>query len=883
MKTVNKISVCFSLSILVLLCQSIYLFYLPHQLTHSQIGIIVENDFENICNHSLGGSNLDCGTSVKREKLAKTIDIARSAFVSHEEQTLVNASRMITETCALGSLRTNPDLIDIILSSEKSNYFFLNQWQEFFQGFHFIIIYSGEPTSDFEIPEWVDYHLYTLSDIPKLIGEDAWIFTISLSSQGPSFNHFGYLVSNKKFVMTFDDTFSPKRDNEGYLINPIAVHLTNLQSSCVGFSKAISTHDSSSFSYDETLSSGMNTCVSTVISQGTSYRDQEMQINLTINREVQNCARIVPYKSSHNMRSNNIAFSRSRIGPALMTGLHGHNCPFAGFGDFFAGLASRAIVDHFKEGVKTGSPTLLTEQTYQTWNTTNSQKIWEDFLIQFFYHNVTFSPDCTTAQAAYLELSDQISTFLSPIHSYFSVLTKAMKTWVTLWEKFEFGMIVPHSSLQSKNSTSVDFVTLNRREKSHHPDYFHHQSKIESREEDQNLQNFLTYWGFRDNESVVTSTDLRIGRKWKTYIYDLPHKFHRDISERFGIFGCIDKACSEGEISNLPNQYTDHAAEIVILRKLVNSLDFVTDPALADLVLVPTLGVSALWYFTPNREMRGCRNFGVCMNDFFADLESRLIYLNTSKKHLFLSTQDSSQNHLFFRVQSLRRNCLVADLGPGKLVVPSLNPNMDFQPFYWNGPVKLEDRSIFVLANYGVRFVDRITAYNQLTTYNGSKTVEFNRVKNSHIGSNVVNYTKLMNSVFILCFTGDLPYTKRIYDAWIAVSIPVVVPFFHTYGKSYFADEESHSPHPDFSPTITNSFPQIRNFSYSDIVIEIPRGFLLNGSMMEFLEGISNEDIQEKLSNIEKIRNFFLYDLKGSSDDAFTVMLQNVGVWLGKL
>ena len=54
---------------------------------------------------------------------------------------------------------SRPSEVDIVTPSIR-DLDFLNQWREFFQGFHVIIIQDGDPNKQLVIPDWVDYELY---------------------------------------------------------------------------------------------------------------------------------------------------------------------------------------------------------------------------------------------------------------------------------------------------------------------------------------------------------------------------------------------------------------------------------------------------------------------------------------------------------------------------------------------------------------------------------------------------------------------------------------------------------------------------------------------------------------------------------------------------
>ena len=784
------------------------------------------------------------------------------------------SSSRLTESFFLNitnGFRINPDALDIVLLSRKPDLLFLNQWREFFQGYHFIIMQEGNSIMVREIPDWVDYELYITDDMRNAFGKKAWI----ISSKNAPIHNLGFLVSKKEYILSLDDDCFPAKDTTGYLINPITAHLQNLQSPTLPFFNAQYDTDRNIDIVVHTNIHNSRSIIPTAISYGSHnlYTRRE-----SMKHESAEEAFNHPLHYFCRQRLINFAFSRELIGPTLMHSHQGSLNPLIGPVDVFSVFASNAISDHLQLGIKSGLPFIEKENFGYTLVMEKNQMMWDDIIVQFFDRSVNFSSLSNSSQKAYLELSDILNSTLGHLHPYFSLLALSMKVWVEIWDDSIAGRIKFTPSRVSSESTSNMFHPLNIREKSHNP--FAQPKDSEEVTEFQRLINILSYWGPQVKKSIVTKTDLSIGQKWKTYLYPLSDDFHRGVFERFNVFGCLDTSCSLAQMDNLPQQYVDHAPEIIIFRKLIASLNFVTNPDEADLFLVPAFGVAALWYYSPSKDVRGCRNYGVCENQFFESLQSKLFFLNTTKKHLFLATQDSSQNHAFVREQSIRPSCRVADLGPGKLVVPSLNPFSVYQPSQWNGAVPLEKRETFLLANFGVRIKDRILAHAELLLYNGTKKIEMNRVKSEYIFSTIINYTMHMNSIFVLCLSGDLPYTKRIFDAWIAVAIPVVIPYFHNYGKSYFSDEECVTPHADFKPRLNNTFPHLPKLSYSDIVIELPREFLLNGTMMKFLESIPEHVIREKLKNIEKVRPYFLYDFDGFNEDAFTIMLQNLEMWV---
>lgn len=118
----------------------------------------------------------------------------------------------------------DPNEIDIVTPSIR-NLDFLNEWREFFQGFHVIIIQDGDQSKELEIPSWVDYELHKRVDIERALGEGQWI----ISQRDASIRNYGFLLSKKRYIFTIDDDCRPAYDSRGRKINPLAFHYRNLK------------------------------------------------------------------------------------------------------------------------------------------------------------------------------------------------------------------------------------------------------------------------------------------------------------------------------------------------------------------------------------------------------------------------------------------------------------------------------------------------------------------------------------------------------------------------------------------------------------------------------------------------------------------------------
>jgi len=376
-----------------------------------------------------------------------------------------------------------------------------------------------------------------------------------------------------------------------------------------------------------------------------------------------------------------------------------------------------------------------------------------------------------------------------------------------------------------------------------------------------------------DIRSMVTPADVALGHRWKTYILPIDKKFHDGaISAYINRTGpdCILNMCSEEVLEKTRTaQYEDHVAEVPIFRKLLASLHLVDNAEDADLIWVPVLGVSTILE---------CRNYGSCKEAWFQELSGKLPS-NSSKPMFFLATQDFSQNHHVIRRQP-KSGHIVATLGPSGLIVPSLSVDRRTQPSFFKGCTPPSKRKNFLLANFGVHagrkytLQDRETTLQQLTSYQGNKTIanwsERKILSPDKQGSKVGQ----MDSVMTICPSGDLPFQKRFFDALLHCSIPVVISReIEGVGKTYWSNVDFEKGGP--SPRVEDSYPRLE-FPYSDLVVEVDGAILQQGKLMEHLENIPWKVLEAKFKRIEAVRTQFLYDYNGTTRDAFSVMLETL-------
>lgn len=748
----------------------------------------------------------------------------------------------------------DPSLIDIVTPSIRS-LVFLNEWREFFQGFHIIVIQDGDPTVHLEIPQWVDYELYNRNDIKEALGEEDWI----ISSKDASIRNFGFMVSKKPYIYTIDDDCLPAKDKYGNIVNPIASHLQNLMAPANPYFfntlyDPFATNSDFVRGYPYSLRAGVPTAISHGLWLFTPDYDAPTQLLKPEERNSNylDMVQTIPHKILYPMCSMNVAFSRELIGPAFMQGLMGEGQPWARYDDMFAGWASKVVADHLGVGVKSGKP-------YIYHNTLSNPFInlkkeykgldWQEEMIRFFANEVSFSKEANTPIKAYVELANQIKKRFRQTNKYFERMGDSMIIWTKIWDQVAEGVIQPIPSRVSDSLIPKQYPPINLGITG---------GSMNSLSDDDILQLF-PFLG-KDRHLTVTVNDILIGHRWKTYLFPIDKKFNEDsvltyIDSRGGV-DCITQICDLEFLGKGGFQYTDYMAEVIIFKKLLASLNFVKDIKDADLVLVPLLGVSSV--------INGCRNGGRCRNEWFLDLNTEIEQKsNSSKKHLYLASQDSSQNHNVVRTWAQSQNNMVVNYGPQGFVVPSLNSDVSLQPSYWKGCTPLDERKHFLLAGFGARghLKDRATIQKQVDAYNGTKSVE---------GHGDLNHALTSDSVMTICPPGDLPFQKRFFDTILSCSIPVVVMReVEGIGKTYWSNVNFQG-HKMFS--VEDSYPKL-DFPYSDIVVEIDGRVLESGGMMEYLEDLPQEVLESKLKKIEQVRNSFVYDFYGTVPDAFSNMI----------
>eukprot|EP00667_Euglena_gracilis_P012539 EG_transcript_12882 len=373
---------------------------------------------------------------------------------------------------------------------------------------------------------------------------------------------------------------------------------------------------------------------------------------------------------------------------------------------------------------------------------------------------------------------------------------------------------------------------------------------------------------------MVTPRDVELGHRWATYLYPLPPKFNAHVWVKFGPvwaanrLRCLTAPCNASALAPFGIWYTDYAAEVPLLMKLLAALRFVDHPARADLFLVPAL-ISLLG--VPGKGKVGAAY--LVEGAWFRELEGHLRYAAAvpARPHLFLATRDPK-----FLPAWVNNQTHVVTYGPGNLVVPSLNPLASLQPRNYH-PTPAAQRDVLVLAAFSLIYPIRTLLHQQLMAYKGPATVERHFFHRRTPGGNLMEL--LARSVFVLCPPGDLPFQKRFFDALLNGAIPVVISRQCVDGVTWYGHIPSkYLRSCPASPRLVNdSYPALP-VPWASLVVEFELDtVLLPGfNIVDQLVAVPKAEVEQKLARIAAIRHRFVYDYEGTTADAFSAFLQTL-------
>ncbi|KAK9063083.1 hypothetical protein SSX86_016953 [Deinandra increscens subsp. villosa] len=348
----------------------------------------------------------------------------------------LNIQLVLTPVLPTTSVKDNE--VDIVIGAFRSDLTsFMEEWRPIFSRFHIIVVKDPD-LKELKIPEGFDVRVYTESDIVKVVGSSK----ASLFS-GYSSRYFGYLVSNRKYIISIDDDCSPAKTQNGELVDIVAQHLNNLKTPATPFffnTLYDPYQKGSDFvrGYPFSLRSGVPCALSCGLWLNLADYDaptQALKPDMRNTRYI-DAVMTVPLKSMMPMSGVNIAFDRELVGPAMIPALKlakEGKVRWETMEDVWCGLVVKTVCDHLKLGVKSGTPYVWRNEKGSAIDSLKKEwegvKLMEDVLP--FFETLRLSPLAVTAEECVVEIAAAVKERLGSAHTS---TAETMVEWVKLWK-----------------------------------------------------------------------------------------------------------------------------------------------------------------------------------------------------------------------------------------------------------------------------------------------------------------------------------------------------------------------------------------------------------------------------------------------------------------
>lgn len=398
--------------------------------------------------------------------------------------------------------------------------------------------------------------------------------------------------------------------------------------------------------------------------------------------------------------------------------------------------------------------------------------------------------------------------------------------------------------------------------------------------------------------------DFQVGpnqRPLRIYVYPLHRRFNGELLNRLQLGGWISGSecdygltpCTEERWNGLFSVYRQFATEVIVLMKFLAAPPGVLtrDPAEADLFVVPYLAKTDCAE-SGNGGRDPCWGRCKCataVKHLFQDLPH--YSWATRGRHLFLATGDIKDLPVEIQAQPLVIS-LGASFCGGHIVVPSPNLDPTLQPggtaelkeavgraprrhnfIYWFGSIDKEWRKEVMkqVEEYGKQSGARPVAVHDIRSDYASRDVWQTDASKPQI---IIE--EMLRSVFCPVVQGDVPHQKRLFDSVLTGCIPVVIAFpSHKTGEvSWWFPG---------GPPVSRMVPFPTEIDYYSFVVEVPQEEVAEGRFVEYLLRLSDADIRSRQEAMRRYRQFFRFDFTGSEADGFSLLMKEIGHFLGSL
>ncbi|KAG2693918.1 hypothetical protein I3760_08G117700 [Carya illinoinensis] len=332
--------------------------------------------------------------------------------------------------------------VDIVIAALHSDLTsFMIEWKPVFSRFHLIIVKDPDLSEELQIPEGFNLDVYTKSDIDGVVGSSS-----SIVFSGYSCRYFGYLISQKKYIISVDDDCIPARDSSGSLVDIIAQHADNLTTPATPFffnTLYDPYRKGADFvrGYPFSLRSGVTCALSCGLWLNLADYDAPTQALKPEQRNTRyvDAVLTVPARAMMPVSGINIAFNRELVGPALIPALK-----LAGEGklrwetveDIWSGMCVKVICDHLGLGVKSGLPYVWRNERGNAID--SLKKEWEGMKLMEevvpFFQSVRLPQSAIKAEDCVVEMAKTVKEQLGQSDPMFARAAEAMVEWVKLWK-----------------------------------------------------------------------------------------------------------------------------------------------------------------------------------------------------------------------------------------------------------------------------------------------------------------------------------------------------------------------------------------------------------------------------------------------------------------
>ncbi|PKA48608.1 putative UDP-arabinopyranose mutase 2 [Apostasia shenzhenica] len=314
-------------------------------------------------------------------------------------------------------------------------------WRPIFSRFHIIIIKDYDLEADLHIPPGFDHHIYTKSDIERVVG------STSINFSGHSCRYFGYLISSKKYVVSIDADCLPARDDEGRPIDAISQHIINLKTPATPFFfNTLYDPFREGTDFVRGYPFSLRTGVECVLSCGLWLNAADFDVPTQAvkphekNTRYVDAVLTVPLRTFMPVSGINIGFNRHVLGPVMLPAmrLDGEGKQRWGtMDDIWCGMCAKVVCDHLGLGAKTGMPYVWRVGGGNAWESLKKEwkgvKLMEEIVP--FFQSVKLPRTVATAEDCVIQIAAMVRGRLGPVDEVFSRAADAMEEWLRIWKR----------------------------------------------------------------------------------------------------------------------------------------------------------------------------------------------------------------------------------------------------------------------------------------------------------------------------------------------------------------------------------------------------------------------------------------------------------------